>query len=381
MKIAFIGQKGIPARFGGVERHVEELSAKLADKGHDVFVYARKNYTPKEIKEHRGVKLIHLPNIATKHLDAITHTFFACFHLLGKKVDIIHFHSIGPSLLIWLVKLLKPGVPIVATFHTLCYNHKKWGIAGKTALRLGERSICYFPDKTITISKVLNQYASSKYGRSFEYVPNGVGEAYHKEPDMIKKWGLEKGNYILSVSRLVRHKGIHYLINSFKSLEDSGKKLVIAGDGAYTDDYVAELKALAYNNPNIIFTGNQTGDVLSELYTNAYLFVQPSESEGLSIALLEALSYANAVLASDIPENREVVDNTGFLYENLNESDLRDKLQHLIDHPEILDEKKGYAAAFVNEHYNWENISSTIIEIYKSAIIDKASKKHAYNRA
>jgi glycosyltransferase involved in cell wall biosynthesis len=381
MRIAFIGQKGIPAKFGGVERHVEELSVKLAEMGHEVFVYSRKNYTPKDIKEYRGVNLIHLPSITTKHLDAISHTFFASIHLLIGKFDVIHFHSIGPSLLVWLVKILNPGVPVVATFHAKCYTHKKWGIMGRTALKLGEKSICHFPDKTITISRVLHEYAQNKYGKTFEYAPNGVAEAETKEAGEIKKWGLEKGNYILSVSRLVRHKGIHYLINSYNKIDNAEKKLVIAGDGAYTDDYVKELKMLAADNPNIIFTGNQTGDALSELYSNAYLFVQPSESEGLSIALLEALSYSNAVLASDIPENREVVDETGFLFENKNEDDLRRKLQYLMRNADVLEVKKAYASEFVKKHYNWENISSSINDIYKSAIIEKASRRHAFRKA
>jgi glycosyltransferase involved in cell wall biosynthesis len=380
MKIAFIGQKGIPAKFGGVERHVEELSAKLAEKGHEVMVYARFNYTSRSLKKHRGVSLIHLPSISTKHLDAISHTFLACFHLVTKKVDVIHFHSIGPSLLIWLVKILKPGVPVVATFHSKCYNHKKWGFFGRTALHLGERSICRFPDKTIAVSKGLHAYIGQRYGKPAEYAPNGVNTAVKKEAEIIKKWGLEKGNYILSVSRLVKHKGIHSLVKSYRRIDNPGKKLVIAGGSAYTDNYVKELELLAAGDPNIIFTGNQSGQALEELYSNAYLFVQPSQSEGLSISLLEALSYSNAVLASDIPENREVVDNIGFLFENMNEEDLREQLNYLIENPQLLEEKKSYAAAFVREHYNWENIASTLIDVYKSAVIDRSAKKHIYNR-
>lgn len=174
MKIYFIGQKGIPAKFGGIERHVEDLSVRLADSGHEVYVYTRPNYTSPELLEYKGVKLISLPNVRTKHLDAITHTAKACVDAAKREVDIIHFHSIGPSSLIWLVKLLKPKVPIVATFHTKCYLHKKWGILARGYLKFGETMACKFADRTIAVSKSLKKYADNKYKISAVYIPNGV---------------------------------------------------------------------------------------------------------------------------------------------------------------------------------------------------------------
>lgn len=264
MKIYFIGQKGIPAIYGGVEKHVEELATRLVKAGHEVFVYTRPNYTAKNLKKYQGVNLISLPTIATKHLDAISNTVRACLDLTSREVDIIHFHSIGPSSLIWLVKLLKPGAPIIFTFHTKCYEHKKWGVLAKLCLKIGERIACRLADKVIAISPSLSEYALAKHKISAIYLPNGVSLPKIIKAESIKKIGLKKDNYILTVTRLVEHKGVQYLIAAYQNLK-TDKKLVIAGGGVYTDDYVKELKLAAQGNKNIIFTGNQSGKNLAEL--------------------------------------------------------------------------------------------------------------------
>ncbi|MDO8668371.1 MAG: glycosyltransferase family 4 protein [bacterium] len=366
MKIYFIGQKGIPAKSGGVERHVEELATRLVRAGHEIFVYTRANYTGKSLKKYQGVNLINLLNLATKHLDAISHTFRACLDLTKRDAEIIHFHSIGPASLIWLVKLLKPGVPIIFTFHTKCYEHKKWGLIAKAYLKFGELVGCLLADKTIVISRQLNQYTEKKYKIDATYIPNGVSLVKTVKAEEIKKWGLKKDNYILLVSRLVGHKGVHYLIEAYNSLK-TDKKLVIVGAGAFTDRYVKKLKTLARGNKNIIFTGNQTGRELAELFSNAYLFVQPSESEGLSIALLEAMSYGKGVLFSDIPENLEVAKGVGFSFINKNTASLKKKLSYLLDQPALVSAQGELGKARVKKYYDWNNITEKIIEIYENA--------------
>lgn len=366
MRIVFIGQKGIPATYGGVEKHVEDLATRLVANGHEVLVYTRKKYTSDKIKIYKGVELVSIPNIATKHLDAISHTFMACLDVVFRqKADVVHFHSIGPSLLSWIVKIFKPKARLVATFHSQCYNHQKWGVFAKFFLQLGERMICSVPDKTITVSRTLTDYAARRYGKKTVYIPNGVEMPTTKEADKIKRWGLERGNYIVSVSRLVRHKGVQYLIAAYKQIS-TDKKLVIVGDGAFTDDYVQELKDLAGSNPNIIFVGNQSGEVLQELFSNAYLFVQPSESEGLSIALLEAMSYGLPVLVSDILENVEIIDGVGAVFENKNVTDLTLKLNAVLAMDEtLLQENIQKLKAIVLKNYNWDNIVREIETLYK----------------
>ena len=370
MKVYFIGQKGIPAKFGGVEKHVEELATRLVKAGHEVFVYTRPNYTDRKLKKYRWVNLISLNNLATKHLDAISHTFRACLDLTKRDADIVHFHSIGPSSLIWLAKLLKPGVPIITTFHTKCYEHKKWGAFARLCLKMGESVACRLADKVIAISVPLAEYVKLKYKIKADYIPNGVSPAKTLKAEKIKKWGLKKDSYVLTVTRLVGHKGVQYLVSAYKNLK-TDKKLVIVGDGAYTDGYVKQLKELAAGNENIIFTGNQTGRELAELFSNAYVFIQPSESEGLSIALLEAMAHGKCVLVSDIIENTQVIENCGHIFKSRNSRSLKTKLLYLLSHPEIIKRYGLSAKKLVSKKYNWPKIVSLTIKLYSDQIYQR----------
>jgi len=369
MKIALIGQKGIPVSHGGgVEKHVENLAVRLVELGHEVLVYTRRNYTDKKLKEYKGVKLINLPSIGTKNLDAISHTFLAAIDVIFRKVDIVHFQSIGPSSLIWLVKLFKPHTPVIATFHSQCYHNEKWGFFAKNYLRFGEYMACVKSDLVITVSKSLTEHVKRHYPTAnVKYIPNGVNmPEIAPANEITAKWGLKKNDYILSVGRLVRNKGLEYLIEAYKQIK-TDKKLVIVGDGILE----AELKALAGNHPNIIFAGNQIGQTLNEFFSNAYLFVQPSESEGLSLALLEAMSYKNACLVSDIPANLEAVDHVGFVFKSCDVPDLIAKLQSLVDNPADVEAHGEVLYKKVVQEYNWKNIVDEIVAAYEEAIKNK----------
>jgi len=364
MKIYIIGQKGLPAHGGGVETHVENLAIKLAKSGHDVFAYTRRNYTSKNFVEFMGVKLISLPSIPTKNLDAISHTFLSVLDFIFKrKADVIHFHSIGPASLMWLVKIFRPRVKIVFTFHSQCYLNSKWGNFAKFYLSLGERIGCKLADEVIVVSKSLKDYVEKIYKRQANYVPNGVEIKEIISADEIKKnWNLEKDSYILSVSRLVKRKGLEYLIEAYKKI-NTDKKLVIVGDG----DFSLELKELAKDNSNIIFTGMQTDKVLQELYSNALLFVQASEAEGLSISLLEATSYKTPVLISNIDANMEVMGDNAFSFTSKNNEDLMNKINLYLNNTEIqhnVDINKEKVYNKILSEYNWDNITQETIRLY-----------------
>ncbi len=376
MKIYFIGQKGIPAIYGGVERHVEELATRLAKQGNEVFVYCRKHYTPENLKEYKGVNLIHLPSLKTKHLDAITHTFLASLDILRRKADIIHYHAIGPSSLLWIPKLFKRSAKIVSTFHSDDRNHKKWGFMARKFLGLGAYISVKWPHKTIAVSQYQSRVHGQEFNSELDYIPNAVPAMKQVKPDLItQKWGLKGNDYILSVSRLIKHKGIHHLIRAYSFLKNPDKKLVIVGNANYTDDYVQYLKTLAGDNKNIIFTGNQIGQILAELYSNAYLFVQPSEAEGFSIALLEAMSYGKAVLVSDIEPNKEAVSDMGMIFRNRSISDLSQKLSYLLNHPELVYVMGPELKERVNMEYNWDNIAQKTIELYSSLLAESVKEK------
>jgi glycosyltransferase involved in cell wall biosynthesis len=364
MKIYIIGQKGIPAMGGGVETHVHNLSLKLAEKDHDVFVYTRHSYSDKKLKKYQKVNLIPLPSIKTKSLDAISHTFLACLDFIfRRKADVIHFHSIGPASLVWLVKIFRPRVKVIFTFHSQCYFNTKWGKFAKAYLSLGEKIGCKMADEVIVVSKNLKKYVEEKYKRQVHYIPNGVNEAKVLPANLIKNnWNLEKDSYILSVSRLVKNKGLEYLIEAYNKISPD-KKLVIVGNGPY----INKLIKLSNGNENIVFTGKQHGDVLAELYSNANLFVQSSEAEGLSISLLEAISYKLPVLISDIEANLEVIGETAFSFRSGDASDLVKKLRIFLngDNSEDIDKNREKTYNDIMPYYNWNDISNKTMELYK----------------
>ena len=379
MRIAFIGQKGIPTRAGGVEKHVEEMAIRMAERGHKVFVYARNNYTNKNLAEYKGVKLVHLPSIGTKNLDAISHTFLAVVHALFQRYDVVHFQAIGPSSLSWIIKLFKRQTVLISTFHCQDYHHQKWGAFARLYLKLGEYVSCRVPQKTIVVSQGLVQYVKEKYGREVEYIPNGAAVHFNAGTKVLERWGLRDQKYILNQGRFIRHKGVQYLIEAFKKLEDTAKvpnnfKLVIVGDGFHTDDYVQYLHRISAHRPNIIFTGIQNGSSMEQLFSHAYAFVQPSESEGLSISLLEAMGYGLAPLVSNIPENMEAVKGIGFSFRSKDVDDLADQLAYLLNQPAEVEAVGKRAKLMVEKEYSWDLIVEKTLKLYEELILEKNAK-------
>ncbi|MFH0818644.1 MAG: glycosyltransferase family 4 protein [Patescibacteria group bacterium] len=378
MKIAMIGQKGIPSIYGGIEKHVEELSVRLADLGNKVYVYTRAYYTDKNKKKYQTVNLINLPTIHTKHLDAISHTLFSSVHALFQDYDIIHYHGVGPCLLSFIPRILKPQAKVVCTFHCIDRHHQKWGWFARFMLWLGERAACTFAHEVVTVSKNLQSYTYEVYNCRSRYIPNGISEVQNIKPSIIsQKYGLDGNDYIVVVSRLIPHKGIHYLIEAYQGLI-TDKKLVIVGDSSFTDPYVRALKEQAGGSDKIIFTGFESGQTLAELFSNAYVYVQPSESEGLPISVLEAAVYGKCVLASDIPANMEIVRECGLHFENTNVSDLREKLKFVLENPDVVAKTGKYARKYVLENYNWTDIVKKTVRMYRKPLKANAREFSGY---
>ncbi|KKP69793.1 hypothetical protein A2X44_04955 [candidate division CPR3 bacterium GWF2_35_18] len=373
MKIAYIGQKGIPASYGGVERHVEELGKRLTkNPENEVYIYCRKWYVEKSQKlkiKNQNLKQVFIPSVKTKHLDTITHVLFSTLHALTKDYDVIHYQGIGPTLLSFIPRIFKPKTRIIATYHCADYEHQKWGFFARTMLKLGEIACLTFPHEVIVVSQNMQHYLEKRYHKKVTFIPNGIN---YTEPDVkalfLDKFGLKKNSYFLTVGRLVRHKGIHYLIEAYQKLypkvSKKDKKLVIVGDSAFTDDYVQELKALSYGNANIVFTGYQTGKILTELFSNAYLYIQPSESEGMALTVLEAISYGIPVLTSDIPANLEVTGKNSFNFENKNVLDLKKKLKYATFHERKIKKLGLEKQKEIVKQYHWDKIVRKTFKIY-----------------
>lgn len=354
-----IGSRGIPAVYGGIERHIEELSWRLVQAGQDVTVYCRDYYTPGGIRYYQGIKIRRLPALKTKHLDNIAHTFLSTIDALLTGADIIHYHGIGPALLT-LIPVLR-GVKTVVTIHSLDWKRKKWGKIARLFLKAGELCAVLFAHRLIVVSETLKEYLNQRHKRKAFYIPNGISAPLPKEPDMIKAYGLSKDNYILSVGRLVPEKRFEVLIRAFQNI-DTDKRLVIVGGSGNTGDYMDYLKKIG--GQRVLFAGYQNGEILRELYSNACLFVLPSEVEGLPIALLEAMSYGKTALVSDIPENKEVMGDFGFTFRTNDTDDLAGKLRNLSGRNNLFKENKAQSEYILGK-YQWERIAGETGNLYK----------------
>lgn len=364
MRIAMIGQKGIPSRAGGVEIHVEELAKRLVKQGHSVTVYCRKTYCQELKKDHEGIRLIYIPSINTKHLDAIIYSVLATLHALLKGFEVFHYHALGPSTVTFLPRLL--GRKVVCTIHGLDWQRDKWGGFARKYLLFGERCVARYANTAISVSSNLVSYFEKKYQKQPIYIPNGVNIPEIKPAVRITaQYGLKKDDYLLYLGRLVPEKGIHYLIDAYLRL-NSSLKLVIAGGSSHTTEYVRQLQKQAEGCENILFTGFVQGEVLQELFSNAYLYILPSDLEGMPISLLEAMSYGQACLVSDIEENKAVVGKNGFYFSKGDTESLYDALNKLTSDRQILEGAKTAAVEHVKNHFNWDDTALSHSRVYES---------------
>jgi len=371
MRIAMIGQKGIPAIYGGVEQHVQDLSMRLVKLGHEVTVYSRGWYTGKSNTQINGVQTKNIFSIHTKHLDTISHTFLCTINAIWNKFDVIHYHGVGPALLSWLPRILSTKTKVIVTFHSIDRYHQKWGWFAKFILRLGEWSACRFPHETITVSKGLYNYCLNEFKKETIYIPNGVEIVPAQDDSFITRFGLEKNQYLLMVSRLVPHKGAHVLINAFlnfkKQNPDNKLKLVIAGGSVHTDKYCAALHELAANRGDIVFTDFVSNQTLNSLYSNASALVHPSFNEGLPFSVLQAMSFSRPVLLSAIEAHLELNKNSEIFFKENNVSDLKNKINEFASWNDAKKQKLGETnQKMVMNNYNWNKIADQTSLVYNT---------------
>lgn len=361
LNIVVTGTRGIPNVMGGVETHCEELFPRIAARGFDVTVIRRKDYVSDELSEWKGVRLIDIDSPKKKAFEAIVHTFRAIRQAKRMKADVIHFHSIGPALLVPYAKLL--GMKVVFTHHGPDYDRDKWGFAAKNMLKLGEWMGCKCADHVIVISDVIRNLIAERCGRTINVhlVYNGVPEPQFCDyPEYFDELGIEKGKYVLGMCRFVPEKHLHDLVEAFTQLKNEGKtsgmKLVLAGDTDFEDNYSRTLKQKAKEN-GVVLTGFIRGRKLHALLSNALCYSLPSSHEGLPIALLEAMSYRLPVITSAIPANLEVGLDATCYHQVGDVKALTSKLDNLINQPlQRID--------YDMSKYNWDRIAGQVAEIY-----------------
>ncbi|SDB22935.1 glycosyltransferase family 4 protein [Butyrivibrio sp. INlla16] len=376
MKIAMIGHKRIPSREGGVEIVVEELSTRLVLMGHAVTAYNRKgkNVADKnadkeahKLKNYKGIRIVHVPTPDLKALNAVVYSFLATIFALLGNYDVIHYHAEGPCAMLVIPHFF--GIRTIATIHGLDWQRAKWGGFATKYLKFGEKIAARNADEVIVLSRNVQQYFLDTYGRQTIYIPNGVNRTEFLEPDrIVKKFGLEKEKYILYLGRIVPEKGITYLLEAFSKI-DTDMKLVIAGGGSHSGDFMQEVMDMAKKDSRVVMTGFVQGNTLTELFSNCYMYVLPSDIEGMPISLLEAMSFGRRCLASDIPENTEACREYAKYFKKSDVEDLKKKLEESIANPgsfhkfdEIMD--------YCYERFDWNKVTGASVRLYIDAILN-----------
>lgn len=372
LKIAMLGQKHVLSNEGGIEKVVRELSTRLVSNGCDVTCYDRKNKHVMDstenlptLSEYKGVKIKNCFTIDKKGLAAVSSSFFGTLKILFSNAGVVHYHAEGPSAMIPIIKFLSKK-RVVVTIHGLDWKRDKWGTGfASKYIKFGEKMAAKYADEIIVLSEGVKEYFKETYNRDTRFIPNGVTRPEVLKADIIrKKYNLGKDGYFLFLGRIVPEKGIHYLIDAYNQVSTS-KKLVIAGGASDTDSYFEELKRKAQNNKNIIFTGFVQGQELEELYSNAYVYVLPSDLEGMPLSLLEAMSYGNCCLTSDIDECATVMEDYGVTFKKGDILDLSQSLQKLNNDVSIVQKLKSESTQFILEKYNWNDIADKTIELYR----------------
>jgi glycosyltransferase involved in cell wall biosynthesis len=358
LRVAFIGGRGIASKYSGIETYYEEIGRRLTGMGHEVTAYCRTYFTPPE-GEHTGMRVVRLPTIRSKHLETLVHTFLSTLHVLAQPCDVVHYHALGPALFSFIPRLA--GKKTVVTVQGLDWQRKKWGRIASAVLRLGERAAVSLPTHTMVVSQTLKKYYREGYGAETSYVPNGGVLRARRSPDKIFDWDLEPGKYILFLGRFSPEKGCHLLVEAYEKL-DTDIKLVLAGASSYCDDYSRGLQAHA--GERIKMLDWVSGEVLDELLSNAMVFVLPSDLEGLSLALLDAMGAGLCVLSSDVAENKEAIDDAGFTFRRGDAADLADRLRFLIANPAVREAAGQAAKRRIREHYQWAQIAAEVERVY-----------------
>jgi glycosyltransferase involved in cell wall biosynthesis len=372
MRIAMVGAKGIPVEAGlsgGIERVVEELSARLVGRKHKVTVYVRPYANQSHRTTWEGVRLVTLPCLRLRYLETISHVTFSLIHALFGGYDIIHIHAVGPSVLAWIPRVFAPRTKVVVTFHARDQFHELNHPVARAVLRWGEWTATHWAHATIVVSQTLQWFCKKELGVDVYFVPNAVSIPVINNvgTDRVRAMGLTPGKYLLGIGRLVQFKAFDVAFRAYKEVKGR-MPFAIAGARGYDSPYAAKLERMARHDDRIHLLGFKSGEVLHQLMAHAYAVVHPSRIEGMSLAVLEGMAYGKLVLMSDIPENREIADHSALCVPVGNTDALRDAIQWAIQDPAMVHTRGMRARRFVTEHFSWEPVVEQTEAIYKAVL-------------
>ncbi len=373
LRVAFIGGRGVVGTYSGIETYYEEIGARLAGRGHRVTAYCRDYFTPR-LAEHRGIRIRRLPCLRTKHLETISHSLVATFASLLESFDIVQYHAVGSAPLALLPRLF--GRTTVVSVRGLDWRRAKWGGVARVALKAGEWASARLPSATVVVSRTLQRHYAAAHGCHAYCIPNAVVPAARRAADGIgRRYGLERDGFLLFAGRLSPEKGVHTLLEALRPLPRT-RRLVLAGGSSYSRSYIEALRRDAWDE--VLFLGNVDHETVEELLSNCYAYVLPSAMEGLSISLLEALSFGCCIVATDIPENREVIGGAGLTFPVGDVPALRALLGALLESPSLVAEQRALAAAHARSQPDWDEVAARTEALYLNLLEPGAAPAHGY---
>lgn len=359
MKLAILGTRGIPANYGGFETFAEELSVRLAARGHEVTVYGRSNSIRYAGTEYRGVKLVVLPTIGTKHLDTVFHTFLSVFHAIFRRFDAVLLCNAANAVFAAVPRLT--GTPVALNVDGIERKRRKWGLAGRTYYQLSEYMATWIPNVIITDADVIREYYMKRYGAPSKMIAYGADCSRESTTDVQQKLGVNPREYVLYVSRLEPENNASLVVKAFENVRTS-MPLLIVGDAPYAQDYIASLRATS--DERVRFPGAIYGKGYRELQSHAYVYVHATEVGGTHPALIEAMGAGNCVLVYDTPENREVVGDCGLFFSDI--ASLTNLLQTAIDTPQLVQGYRDKARSRAQARYSWDAITGEYEELFRT---------------
>jgi glycosyltransferase involved in cell wall biosynthesis len=358
MRLAILGTRGVPAAYGGFETLAEELGSRLAARGHDVTVYGRSHVVPPGTRTHRGMRLRVLPTIRHKYLDTVVHTALSVLDSLPRRFDVVLICNNANAPFALVPRL--GGARVALNVDGLEWQRQKWNRLGRWYYEACSWLSPRLPVTLISDAKVIARYYRDQHGAASHYIPYGTDARRCDAGPTLARFGLVPGRYILYVSRLEPENNADVVIDAYRRAGGQaglGVPLIIVGDAPYASDYKASLEAASVQTAGVMLAGYVFGDGYVELQSNAMVYVQATEVGGTHPALVEAMGRGATVIANDVPEHREVLDDAGLYYAKNSPEDLARLFRELAASPERRSRLGEAAAARARELYSWDHVT------------------------
>jgi len=353
MRLAILGTRGVPARYGGFETFAEELGARLAAHGHEVTAYGRGGWVPKSMRTHRGMRLVRLPAPRSKYFETVVHTLFSALHALPRHWDVVYVCNLAnvPAVLL----LRAAGKRVVLNVDGLEWQRQKWSGIGRAYYRMCANLAARMPIELVTDAHVIQSHYAQAYGRETSYFPYGTDLEPVPDDGTLARLGLNAGEYVLYVSRLEPENNADVVIEAFRGVR-TDLPLAVVGDAPYASDYIGRIRSAAARDPRVKLLGAHYGHAYKVLRSHAAAYVQATEVGGTHPALVEAMGYGNVICANDVPEHREVLGGAALYYNGTFE--LTAALQNVLDDKGVSDGLRVAAAERARDHYSWDTVAT-----------------------